>query len=440
MAGLLDFLNTPQGTGLLSGLAGYAMNARRGTPVNNIGRGLAAGLQGYQGYYDNQQKDAYNKAMSEAAMANAVTARQRAMNEALKAQKDKEDDDLAGNVFKTLFEERGYSPETGQFVQVSSDATPVTLPVGKSNITSKVIVPEQEQPVLGSLADPDMSYVPPKPPNPMDEILGELNWTPGRKKMFEAQYKANPAAAMKTLQSAYVELDRANRKGRSEARDVIAKEKAYAEAMGVPLGQYLREKSSKSGVNVNVQNIMPGEAAEMAGKKEGMEIGEQAAAIENKFSAVDSVREAKDMLHQGIYSGYWGDIGKTVAKASLGAVGDRQKAARTEQFMAYIGNTVVPRLKEFGGNDSNEEMRYLQRIMGGDITMEPESLAAILDSAERKILRGIERLQRQRGALEQGQMPDLGPGPSRGQTQKTQVKPLPNKAPSVDDLLKKYGR
>ena len=32
---------------MLSGIATYAMNARRGTPVNNIGRGLAGGITGY---------------------------------------------------------------------------------------------------------------------------------------------------------------------------------------------------------------------------------------------------------------------------------------------------------------------------------------------------------------------------------------------------------
>lgn len=45
--GLLDFLNTPQGIGLLSGIATYAANAQRGRPVNSIGRGLAGGLAGY---------------------------------------------------------------------------------------------------------------------------------------------------------------------------------------------------------------------------------------------------------------------------------------------------------------------------------------------------------------------------------------------------------
>lgn len=51
--GLLEWLNTPQGMGLLSGVATYAASARRGTPVNNIGRGLAGGLMGY-----GQAKDA----------------------------------------------------------------------------------------------------------------------------------------------------------------------------------------------------------------------------------------------------------------------------------------------------------------------------------------------------------------------------------------------
>lgn len=57
MAGLLDFLNTPAGQGLLSGVASYAMNARQGTPVNNVGRGLAGGLMGYTQANDQLRHD-----------------------------------------------------------------------------------------------------------------------------------------------------------------------------------------------------------------------------------------------------------------------------------------------------------------------------------------------------------------------------------------------
>lgn len=58
MAGLLDYLNTPEGVGLLSMVAGGMTGARRGTPVNNIGRGVASGLMGYQGA---QALDVQNK-------------------------------------------------------------------------------------------------------------------------------------------------------------------------------------------------------------------------------------------------------------------------------------------------------------------------------------------------------------------------------------------
>lgn len=52
--GLLDFIKTPEGQGLLSGLFGYAANARQGTPWNNLGRGGVAGLMGYGGALERQ--------------------------------------------------------------------------------------------------------------------------------------------------------------------------------------------------------------------------------------------------------------------------------------------------------------------------------------------------------------------------------------------------
>lgn len=60
MAGLLEFLNTPQGMGLLSGVASYAANARRGQPVNSIGRGLIGGLTGYAQANDQIKQDEEN--------------------------------------------------------------------------------------------------------------------------------------------------------------------------------------------------------------------------------------------------------------------------------------------------------------------------------------------------------------------------------------------
>lgn len=64
MAGLLDdfstFIKTPEGQGLLSGVFGYAANAKRGQPINSLGRGGIAGLMGYAGAQDRAEKQEEN--------------------------------------------------------------------------------------------------------------------------------------------------------------------------------------------------------------------------------------------------------------------------------------------------------------------------------------------------------------------------------------------
>lgn len=58
MQGLLDFIKTPEGQGLLSGVFGYAANAQRGAPINSLGRGGLAGLLGYSNALERQDQQA----------------------------------------------------------------------------------------------------------------------------------------------------------------------------------------------------------------------------------------------------------------------------------------------------------------------------------------------------------------------------------------------
>ena len=53
--GLLDFLQTPEGQGILSAAFGGLATARRGAPLNSLGRAGMAGLSGYAGAQDRQQ-------------------------------------------------------------------------------------------------------------------------------------------------------------------------------------------------------------------------------------------------------------------------------------------------------------------------------------------------------------------------------------------------
>lgn len=65
MQGLLDFIKTPEGQGLLSGVFGYAANARRGQPINSLGRGGLAGLLGYSNALDREQDAKQNEWLQE---------------------------------------------------------------------------------------------------------------------------------------------------------------------------------------------------------------------------------------------------------------------------------------------------------------------------------------------------------------------------------------
>jgi len=158
-----------------------------------------------------------------------------------------------------------------------------------------------------------------------------------------------------------------------------------------------RAKGKGTTVSVGGISVDTGKASETAGKLIGAELVD----VKGKESALDSIAEAKDILKNGIYAGAYGPFKQNLAK--YGNIGSSEKVANTETFLAYIGETVVPRLKEFGGNDSEQELAYLNRMMGGDISLEPKALERILNSAERKIKRGIERLRRQAESGEKNQ-------------------------------------
>lgn len=63
--GLLSFLKTAEGQGLLSAGAGYMANASRTTPVNSIGRGALTGLLGYSNATARQDEQAERAKMGQ---------------------------------------------------------------------------------------------------------------------------------------------------------------------------------------------------------------------------------------------------------------------------------------------------------------------------------------------------------------------------------------
>jgi hypothetical protein len=153
------------------------------------------------------------------------------------------------------------------------------------------------------------------------------------------------------------------------------------------------EGAGKGTGNVTIGGINLDTGA--AAKKASEIIGTNVANIENQFSLETAYKDALLLLNKGIYAGAFGPEQAAATKFSLGSIGNQKKLENTEVFLANIGEIVIPRLVQFGGNDSNEELKYLQNVVAGNQRLEPESMKRILTNAEKKVQKNIERLQKQ---------------------------------------------
>lgn len=88
MAGLLDFVKTPEGQGLLAAAFGGLAGARRGQPINSLGRAGLAGLAGYSGAQDRMMQEAQIAEVNK--YRNMQTAAMQAQMDAAKAKTDQE--------------------------------------------------------------------------------------------------------------------------------------------------------------------------------------------------------------------------------------------------------------------------------------------------------------------------------------------------------------
>ena len=60
-------------------------------------------------------------------------------------------------------------------------------------------------------------------------------------------------------------------------------------------------------------------------------------------------------------------------------------------------------------HDSNEELKYLQKVVAGEQRLEPEAVKRILVSAEKKVQKNLARLQAQTAAGATGAALPIGP-------------------------------
>jgi hypothetical protein len=163
-----------------------------------------------------------------------------------------------------------------------------------------------------------------------------------------------------------------------------------------------------AGLSPTLAAIAKGQS-QKSGEAAGTAVGKQSAEIQGKYTALGSIDDALNTVRKGIYAGGYGPLQEGLAKYSSGVLADKQRLVNTEEFRAYIGDVVIPRLTEFGGNDSVEELKYLRSVMAGETTLESKSIERILTKAKEKIQRGIKRIQEQQKAIGEGKQVPTGP-------------------------------
>ena len=149
--------------------------------------------------------------------------------------------------------------------------------------------------------------------------------------------------------------------------------------------------------------------AKKSGEAGGTDVGKQTAAVQGKYTALTSIKDALDVVERGIFAGGYGPMQEALTKYGGGMVGNKNRLVNTEEFRAYIGDVVIPRLQEFGGNDSVEELKYLKSVQAGETTLEKTSIERILKNADKKIRSGILRLEKQQEAIRKGTQLPVGP-------------------------------
>lgn len=130
-----------------------------------------------------------------------------------------------------------------------------------------------------------------------------------------------------------------------------------------------------------------------AAKAHGAAVGKDVAGAGNLADSGIAIYNASKILDKGIYSGAWGPTQKEIAKRFPGA--DKSTASNTEEFLSYVGNVVIPMMKDLGGSDTVEELNYMKSLVAGDISMEKSAIRNILAATNKKIDTRQSRLKSQ---------------------------------------------
>lgn len=151
--------------------------------------------------------------------------------------------------------------------------------------------------------------------------------------------------------------------------------------------------STGSGVNIN----MGDRALEQGIAKSLIDSADVA---QSAASAINSIGRAREQFEQGIISGITAPVELTIRKIGTAFGFDNKQVANTEAFRSSLAPIVLDVVKGLGAGTSisNADRDYALSFVGGDVKLDNQSIARILDIVERasaeKIDTHNEKIQR----------------------------------------------
>lgn len=329
MAGLLDgfgeFIKTPEGQGLLSGVMGYAANARQGTPINNLGRGGLAGIMGYGGALDRQ---------TQAAEA-AQTGKYRDMQQQSMQMQIEEAKRKAAEAKGQADWRTGLPGVMSQKTYGSSDEGPTMAP---------------DQAALDSyLMHPNSPYA--------DDVM--------KSKLFPK------AADYKVVGDSLLQVGASGVKPVYTKPEKVNPNQPFMMVDGkvVPNSDYQtyelsKAKAGASRTNVSLSNVGPKAFEAELGKMDADQLGKWRDGAQAAQNTLGSVKRLEDADAKGAYSGGAANLKMTVGSYINGLTGATPKGqVGSELYTAEANNLVLSQVKALGANPSNADVIFIQKTV-----------------------------------------------------------------------------
>ena len=412
--GLLDFMNSPTGQGLLSAVAAGAAGARKGTPWNNFGRGALGGLAGYadaQNQLQQQEENAFQRQFRQMQMDQLQTeaARRKAMQEAgmVAAERSMTPQfEVAGKTFQNLDD-------------ANMEAAPQTVYAGtmpQSPLISELGAPEA--PLTDYSGASPFNMTPQPMQRPAQQVSEQGVFNPAaysRNMMQELAQRGFAEDAMKyapkkddvQLVTVYDEQGTPTQKwlrpgeadgvsvgrGKPGAGSQSSIGQMIAEMNKLPPSDPMRryyesaiKKATTHAPAVQVTNNAPGPKYREGVDKLGAELlFNQYGEANNAATAINAVRDATTLLDKGMFTGKFGPAQEAIASWYQGATGTPMpKLDATQQFKTVIGDIVLPALSSLKGASSDRDFIKLEEYSRGEVEMTEQALRNHLRRLENK--------------------------------------------------------